>query len=226
MTTSRRKRPEPQDRSPYPENLRAIIYRCGLQDESAHWVNEHWDDGIYFPAIQRQRPDNFDRTLRRWLRGEGIAQTEIDEILYAGLSERHGVPQEVIQQMVEATGEMPRFDPIIPFEERVDLWQANRARLEAEFQKFGEARVRYSLFVFGAHTIEDFSSKIYSLVERPFSEDGGGWVMFDDELRKIVGLTLPEAKQPDRLPIGCSYFGLNYSGRIKPTGILSAGGLP
>lgn len=88
-------------------------------------------------------------------------------------------------------GEMPRFDPVIPFEERVDLWQANRARLEAEFQRFGEARVRYSLFVFGARTIEDFSSKIYSLVERPFSEDGGGWVMFDDELRKIVGLTLP-----------------------------------
>ena len=45
--------------------------------------------------------------------------------------------------------------------------------------------------VFGARTIEDFSSKIYSLVERPFSEDGGGWVMFDDELLKIVGLTLP-----------------------------------
>jgi len=93
--------------------------------------------------------------------------------------------------MLEAAGEIPRFDPDIPFEERVDLWRANRALLEAEFQMFGEARVRYSLFVFGARTIEDFSSKIYSLVERPFSEDGGGWVMFDDELRKIVGLTLP-----------------------------------
>ena len=87
--------------------------------------------------------------------------------------------------MLEAAGEIPRFDPDIPFEERVDLWRANRARLEAEFQMFGEARVRYSLFVSGARTIEDFSSKIYSLVERPFSEDGGGWVMFDDELRKI-----------------------------------------
>ena len=85
----------------------------------------------------------------------------------------------------------PGFDPAMHFEERVELWQANRARLEAEFQLFGEARVRYSLFVFGARTIENFSSKIYSLVERPFSEDGGGWVMFDDELRKIVGLTLP-----------------------------------
>ena len=93
--------------------------------------------------------------------------------------------------MLEAVGEVPRFDPAMHFEERVELWQANRARLEAELQLFGEARVRYSLFVFGARTIENFSSKIYSLVERPFSEDGGGWVMFDDELRKIVGLTLP-----------------------------------
>ena len=101
------------------------------------------------------------------------------------------VPQQVTQKMLEAAAELPRVDPEIPFEDRVDLWQANRARLETEFQEFGEARVRYSLFVFGARTIEDFSSKIYSLVERPFSEDSGGWVMFDDELRKIVGLTLP-----------------------------------
>ncbi|MBE40645.1 MAG: hypothetical protein CL480_04835 [Acidobacteria bacterium] len=59
--------------------------------------------------------------MRRWLRGEGIAQTEINEILYAGLSERHGVPQEVTQQMLEAVGEVPRFDPAMHFEERVEL---------------------------------------------------------------------------------------------------------
>ena len=84
-----------------------------------------------------------------------------------------------------------RFDPEIPFEERVGLWQANRAPLDAEFQEFGEARVRYNLFAFGARTIGNFSSKIYTLVQRPFSYDGGGWVMFDDESQKIVGFTLP-----------------------------------
>ena len=191
LTTSRGRRPEPQDRSPYPENLRAIIYKYGLQGESAHWVNEHWDDGSYFPAIQRQRPDNFDRTLRRWFKGEGISQREIDEVLYAGLRERHDVPQQVTQQMLEAARDLPRYDPGIPFEERVELWQANRARIEADFQEYGETRVRYSLFVFGARTIDDFSSKIYVLLERPSPEDGVGWVMFDHELRKIAGLMLP-----------------------------------
>ena len=110
LTSSRQRRPDPQDRSPYPENLRAIIYKYGLQGESAHWVNEHWDDGRYFPTIERQRPDNFDRTLRRWLKGEGIAQEEIDEVLYAALWERHGVPRALTEKMHEAAGELPRFD--------------------------------------------------------------------------------------------------------------------
>lgn len=190
LTSSRRRRPEPQDRSPYPEHLRAIIYKYGLQGESAQWVNEHWDDGQYFPSIERQRPDNFDRTLRRWLKGEGIAQEEIDEVLYADLCERHGVPQHLTQRMLEAARELPRYDAATPFEERVELWQVNRAHIESELEEYGEARVRYSLFIFGARTVENFSSKIYALLEQPFTEDGVGWVMFDYELRKITGLIL------------------------------------
>ena len=58
-------------------------------------------------------------------------------------------------------------------------------------EEYGEARVRYSLFIFGAHTVENFSSKIYALLEMPVTEDGGGWVMFDYELRNISGLMLP-----------------------------------
>jgi hypothetical protein len=191
LTSSRQRRPEPQDRSPYPENLRAIIYKYGLQGESAHWVNEHWDDGRYFPSIERQRPDNFDRTLRRWLKGEGIAQDEIDEVLYADLSERHGVPQALTRQMLESARDLPRYDPATPFEERVELWHANRARIESDLEEYGETRVRYSLFIFGARTVENFSSKIYALLEQPFPEDGVGWVMFDYDLRNIAGLILP-----------------------------------
>jgi len=191
LTSSRRRRPEPQDRSPYPENLRAIIYKYGFQGESAHWVNEHWDDGRYFPTIDRPRPNNFDRTVRRWLKGEGIAQEEIDEVLYAALWERHGVPRALTEKMHEAAEELPRFDPATPFEERVELWQANRAQIESDLAEYGEARVRYSLFIFGARTVENFSSKIYALLEMPFTEDGVGWVMFDSELRNIAGLMLP-----------------------------------
>ena len=156
LTSSRRRRPEPQDRSPYPENLRAIIYKYGLQGESVHWVNEHWDDGRYFPTI-----------------------------------ERHGVTRALTEKMHEAAEELPRFDPATPLEERVELWQANRAQIESDLAEYGEARVRYSLFIFGARTVENFSSKIYALLEMPFTEDGVGWVMFDSELRNIAGLMLP-----------------------------------
>ena len=58
-------------------------------------------------------------------------------------------------------------------------------------EEYGEARVRYSLFIFGAHTVENFSSKIYALLEMPFTEDGVGWVMFNYELRNIAALMLP-----------------------------------
>ena len=39
--------------------------------------------------------------------------------------------------------------------------------------------------------IENFSSKIYALLEMPFTEDGVGRVMFDYELRNIAGLVHP-----------------------------------
>jgi len=110
LTSSRQRRPDLQDHSPYTENLRAVIYKCGLQGESTHWVNEHWDDGRYFPTIERQRPDNFDRTLRRLLNWEGIAQEEVDEVLYAAFWELHGVPRALPEKMHEAAGELPRFD--------------------------------------------------------------------------------------------------------------------
>ena len=58
-------------------------------------------------------------------------------------------------------------------------------------EEYGEARVRYSLFIFGAHTVENFSSKIYALIEMPFTEDWVGWVMVDYELRNIAGLMVP-----------------------------------
>ena len=137
-----------------------------------------------------------------------------------------GCPKRSSNRWWEPPAKCPGLTPLFPLRNE---WTCGKQtghdlRLNSRSSARLVSATAYSFF--GAHTIEDFSSKIYSLVERPFSEDGGGWVMFDDELRKIVGLTLPEAKQPDRLPIGCSYFGLNYSGGIKPTGILSAGGLP
>ena len=121
MTSSRQRRSEPQDRSPYPDNLRAIIYKYGLQGESAHWVNEHWDDGRYFPTIERQRPNNFDRTLCRYLKGDGNAQEEIEEVLYTALWEHHSVARAITKQMHDAASELPRFDPATPFEERLEF---------------------------------------------------------------------------------------------------------
>ena len=47
------------------------------------------------------------------------------------------------------------------------------------------------MFIFEAHAVENFSSKIYALLEMPFTEDGVGWVMFAYELRNIAGLMLP-----------------------------------
>jgi len=57
-------------------------------------------------------------------------------------------------------------------------------------EEYGKARVRYSLFIFGAHTVENFSSKIYAFLEMPFTEDRAGWVIFAYELRNIAGLML------------------------------------
>ena len=101
------------------------------------------------------------------------------------------MPRVITEQMYDTARELPRFDPPTPFEERVELWQTNRSKIESYLEEYGDARVRYSLFIFGARMIENFSSKIYALLEMPFTEDGVGRVMFDYELRNIAGLMLP-----------------------------------
>ena len=60
-----------------------------------------------------------------------------------------------------------------------------------EIPESGETLVRYGLFIFGARNVEDFSSKVYALFEQIAPSESVGWVMFDYELRKIVGLILP-----------------------------------
>ena len=93
METSQKILSSTTDRSPYPVSLRASVYKYGLQGGDTRWVNEHWGDARYFPVVDRDRPVNFDRTLRRWLKGQKVPQNEKDEVLFQGLWERHGVPQ-------------------------------------------------------------------------------------------------------------------------------------
>ena len=182
-------------RSPYPGLLRACVYKYGLQGKNARWVNEHWDDSVYFPFIHRNRPENFDRTLRRWLKGQGIPQSEKDEVLLKDLQDRHLIPQAVIQQMMDASdasNEGPGLPPETTYQERVRLWQDYREQAEtSEIPESGETLVRYGLFIFGARNVEDFSSKVYAVFEQIAPSESVGWVMFDYELRKIVGLILP-----------------------------------
>ena len=185
-------------RSPYPGPLRACVYKYGLQGKNARWVNEHWDDAVYFPFLERNRPEQFDRTLRRWLKGQGVPQSEKDEVLLKDLQDRHQIPQAVIEQMKDASGvsnEMPGLPPEATYQERVRLWQDYREHVEASeapgIPESGETLVRYGLFIFGARTVEDFSSKVYALFEQIAPSESVGWVMFDYELRKIVGLILP-----------------------------------
>ena len=182
-------------RSPYPGPLRACVYKYGLQGKNARWVNEHWDDPVYFPFVERNRPDNFDRTLRRWLKGQGIPQSEKDEVILKDLRDRHQIPQAVIEQMMDvsaASDEGPRLPPEATYQVRVRLWQDYREQVEtSEIPESGETLVRYGLFIFGSRTVEDFSSKLYALFEQFSPSEPVGWVMFDYELRKIVGLILP-----------------------------------
>jgi hypothetical protein len=167
------------------------VYKYGLQGGDTRWVNEHWGDARYFPCVDRDRPVNFDRTLRRWLKGQKIPQSEKDEVLLQDLWERHGVPQYIAGKMLDAAKDQPSQCRDFTFEERVALWQLRRTGDEEDIDVCGETGVRCNLLVFGARTVDDFSSKVYKLFERSSPRDGVEWVMFDHELRKIVGLILP-----------------------------------
>ena len=153
------------DRRPYPVSLRATVYKYGLQGADTWWVNEHWEDARYFPFVDRDRPVNFDRTLRRWLKGQKVPQSEKDDVLFQNLAERHGIAAHITGKMLVATKDEPAPRPDLTFEERVGLWQAYRARTEEDIDACGETRVRYGLLVFGALTVDDFSTKVYQLFE-------------------------------------------------------------
>ena len=111
-------------RSPYPGPLRACVYKYGLQGENARWVNEHRDDPVYFPLIDRNRPENFDRTLRMRLKGQGVPQSEKDEVILKDLQARHQIPQAAIEQMMDLSdasdpsNEGPRL-PLRPTSQRL-----------------------------------------------------------------------------------------------------------
>ena len=95
--------------------MQGQVYEAALNGKDLKWIKEYWWE-VFDPTGQYEEPSN--KSKSQWMKGNHVAQSEKNKVLYGQLAARYEVPRDITRRMLDATQEGPRLPEGAPYEQR------------------------------------------------------------------------------------------------------------
>ena len=185
------------DRKAWPLSIKGQVYeRANVKHRSFRWIRDHWEDDIDPDQTRRGSLNNQERpdpaSIRRWMKGIHVPEEEKQRVQYEVVQHTYSIPQRGITRMMEVTDERAKATGGTK-EERVDLWCDDAVWVRDAFQRhatYGNLHL-YSLLIFAARAVNDFPTRLLSLLEKIDPQDEDGWQCVRDVLGEGLRLWQP-----------------------------------